>query len=124
MKFVLHRNKVIASTMGLAIEFEKGVPTFVPPNMYQEVIAAGGVPESELTDEELKTGNPGELLDPAERKAALMTAFEQIVLRNIREEFTAGGTPHNAVMAKELGWSVSAKERDIAWAEFKADKAD
>lgn len=124
MKFVMNRTRTIASVMGLAIEFEKNVPTFVPPYMYQEVIAAGGVSENELTDEELKSGNPNEPFDSAERKAALMTAFEQIVLRNIREEFTAGGTPHNAVMAKELGWPVPAKERDIAWTEFKADKAD
>lgn len=124
MKFVLHRDKVIASTMGLAIEFVKGVPSFVPPFMYQEVIAAGGVPESELTEEELKTGNPAEITDPVARKAALMAAFEQIVLRNVREEFTAGGSPHNSVMAKELGWPVPAKERDIAWAEFRADKAE
>lgn len=124
MKFVLHRNKVIASVMGLAIEFEKSVPTFVPPFMYQEVIAAGGVPESELTEDELRVGNPNEVLDPVERKAALMKAFEVIVLRNVREEFTAGGTPHNTIMAKELGWTVSAKERDVAWVEFKADKTD
>lgn len=124
MKFVMHKTRTIASTMGLSIEFEKGVPTLVPPYMYQEIIAAGGIPESELSDDELKTGNPNEPLDPAERKAALMKAFEQIVLRNVREEFTAGGTPHNAVMAKELGWPVPAKERDIVWAEFKADKPE
>lgn len=124
MKFVMHKTRVIASVMGLSIEFEKGVPTFVPPYMYQEIIAAGGVPESELSDEELKTGNPNEPLDPAERKAALMKAFDQIVLRNVREEFTAGGSPHNAVMAKELGWTVSAKDRDAAWAEFRAGKPD
>ena len=124
MKFVMPRTRTIASVMGLSIEFEKNVPTAVPPYMYQEIIAAGGVPENELTEDELKTGNPDELLDPTQRKAALMGAFTQIVLRNIREEFTAGGTPHNAVMTKELGWVLPTKERDIAWAEFKAGKTE
>ena len=124
MNFVLHRDRTIASVMGLSIEFLKNVPTFVPPFMYQEVIAAGGVPESELTEAELTAGNPAEPLDPVNRKAALVAAFEKIVLRSVREEFTAGGAPHNAVLAKELGWSVHAKERDIAWAEFKIGTAD
>lgn len=120
MKFVMQRNRVVASVMGLAIEFEKGVPVSVPPYMYNEVIAAGAVPESELSDDELKTGNPDEPIDPAKRKAAVIDAFNLIVLRNVREEFTAGGMPHQSVLAKELGWSVSAKERDVLWAEFKA----
>lgn len=119
MKFVLQKNRVVASTMGLAIEFEKGVPTFVPPYMYQEVIAVGAIPESELTDDELKTSSPGEIIEPVARKEAILKALEAIALRNIREEFTAGGAPHLAVITKELGWAVPAKERDIAWVEFK-----
>jgi hypothetical protein len=120
MKFVLHRTRTIASTMGISIAFEKGVPHEVPPFMYPEVIAAGGVPESELTDEEA-TGKTGtEPADADERKIALFDLFEKLVLRNVREEFTAGGAPHASVLLKELGWSVAAKERDAAWAEFKA----
>lgn len=124
MKFVMPRTCVIASTTGLAIEFVKNVPTLVPPSMYREIVAVGGVPESELSDDELKSGNPNEPADPIERKSAIMKAFERVALRGAREEFTAGGSPHNAVMAKELGWAVSAKERDAAWAEFKARTAD
>lgn len=120
MKFVLHKTRVVASTMGLAIEFEKGVPMFVPPYMYNEVLAIGAVPESELAEDDLKTGNPGEIVEPVARKEAIMKALEAIALRNVREEFTAGGAPHNAVLAKELGWPVPAKERDTSWAEFKA----
>ena len=124
MKFVLHKTRTIASVMGLSIEFEKNVPTFVPPYMYQEIIAAGGVPESELSDDDMKTGNPDEPFDPAVRKEQLIAAFERIVLRGTREDFTAGGTPHNAVMTKELGWVLPTKERDVAWAEFKVGSKD
>ena len=124
MKFILSRNRVISSVMGLSIAFEKDVPQLVPPYMYPEVIAAGGVPESELTEAEAKGSTSTELTDPAARKAAVFAMFEKLVLRNVREEFTAGGAPHGAVIVKELGWPLSAKERDHLWAEFKAGASD
>lgn len=119
MKFVLHRNRVVASTMGLSIHFKKGEPSYVPPFMYPEVIAAGGVPEEELDDDDLKTGNPNKPSDPDAQTLAIFEVFEKLALRNVREEFTAGGQPHLSVLAKELGWNVTAKERDVAWAEFR-----
>jgi len=124
MKFIMHRDKVLASTMGLALAFEKGVPMEVPAYMIREVMAAGGVSQEELSDEELQTNATGEPADPAAREAALFGAFEKIILRNVREEFTAGGAPHTGVMTKELGWAVNAKERDLAFAKFKADQTD
>lgn len=120
-RFMLPRNRTIASTCGLSIEFKKNELTLVPPAMFAEVIAAGGVPENELTEEDLPkaTNSPDAL---AERKKAMFAAFEDIVARNVREEFTAGGMPHNKVLSEKLGWSVNAKERDAAWVEFTANK--
>lgn len=120
-KFMLPRNRTIASTCGLSIEFKKGELTLVPPAMFAEVIAAGGVPENELDEDELpkSTTTPDAL---AERKKAMFAAFEDIVARNVREEFTAGGMPHNKVLSEKLGWTVNAKERDAAWVEFTAGK--
>lgn len=119
MKFMLPRDRTIASTCGISIEFKKGELHLVPPAMYNEVIAAGGVPESELSDDELpaKPASPEALAD---RKAALFKAFEKIAKRNVREDFTAGGMPHLGVLATETGWTVAAKERDAAWVEFVA----
>lgn len=123
MKFVLPRNRTIASTCGISIEFKKGELHLVPPAMYAEVIAAGGVPESELSDDELpaKAATPDAL---AEREAAIFAAYETIVKRNVREEFTAGGMPHNAVLAQVTGWAVAAKERDSTWMKFLASAND
>lgn len=121
MKFMMSRDRTVASTCGLSIEFKKGELHLVPPAMYAEVIAAGGVPETELAEDELpKTATTPEKL--AEREAAMNKAFDAIVLRNVREEFTAGGAPHNAVLSKEVGWAVNAKERDAAWLKFAAGK--
>lgn len=118
MRFMLPRNRTISSTCGISIEFKKGEFHLVPPAMYQEVIAAGGVPEEEIPeDEQPKTNSPAVL---EEREAAMMKAFEAIVTRNNREDFTAGGAPHNAVLSRELGWAVNVKERDSAWVKFLA----
>lgn len=121
MRFVLPRNRTIASTCGLSIEFKKGELTLVPPAMFAEVIAAGGVPENELSDDELPA-KPNSPVDPAEREAALFKAFDAIVKRGTREEFTAGGVPHGAVLTRELGWQAPTKERDAAWLRFQAGK--
>lgn len=120
MKFMLPRNRTIASTCGLSIEFKKGEMHLVPPAMYAEVIAAGGVPENEIPEDEL----PGKESAPeavAARAAALKAALEKIATRNVSTEFTAGGMPHLAVIERELGWSVTAKERDAAWVALTAD---
>lgn len=119
MKFTLPRNRTIASTCGLSIEFKKGEPALVPPAMYAEVIAAGGVSEDEIPEDEApsKAATPEALAD---RKAALMAAFKKIATRNDSREFTAGGMPHLAVIQGETGWRVDAKERDAAWVEFTA----
>lgn len=122
-RFMLPRNRTIASTCGISIEFKKGELHLVPPAMFDEVIAAGGVPEHELDEEDLpkKTNTPEAL---AARKEALFKVFDDVVLRNVREEFTAGGMPHNRVLSEKLGWSVDAKERDTAWVEYMATKDD
>jgi hypothetical protein len=123
MKFMLPRNRTIASTCGIAIEFKKGELHLVPPAMYAEVIAAGGVPETELADDELP-GKPATPEAVAEREAALFKAFEKLSLRNTRTDFTAGGMPHLGVLKEETGWSVEAKERDAAWVKFQAKAGD
>jgi hypothetical protein len=117
MNFVMMRDRTIASVHGHAVEFKKGVATHVPPVMYDEVMAAGAVPEEELPEEEPKA-NDAEPTDPSERKALVMAAIEQIALKNSREDFTASGAPHGKALAAVLGFRVDNKERDLLWAEF------
>jgi hypothetical protein len=116
---MLPRNRTIASTCGLSIEFKKGEFHLVPPAMYAEVIAAGGVPETEIPDDE-KPPAPPTPESLAEREVLLFAAFEDMAKKNARNEFTAGGMPHLGPLAQRLGFSVEAKERDAAWAKFMA----
>ena len=118
MKFIMLRNRVVVSTLGHAIEFKKNEPVFVPREMYDAVIAAGAVPEEEIPEDEL----PPKSNEPTaadERELALFIAFETIVSRGKREDFTAGGLPHTKALTQELGWTVPNKERDVAWVKFK-----
>lgn len=117
MKFMLNRDRTISSLCGVSIEFKKGELHLVPPAMFAEVIAAGGVPETELSDDEMPPGKP----TPAqldEREQQMFAAFQVLKDRNARDDFTAGGVPNNFALARELGWSVQAKERDVAWVKF------
>jgi len=123
MRFKLLRDRTIASTCGISIEFKKGVFQLVPPAMYQEVIAAGGVSEEELVEEEAPAAGAAPATK-GEREAAMLTAFAAITLRNVSTEFTAGGVPHVGVVGRETGWTVDAKERDAAWLKFKAGTED
>jgi hypothetical protein len=115
MKYISPRTQTVSSLSGRSVEFIKGEPTECPPQMHAELIARGIVPVDPVDEpDEAKTG-PQEPVLPHEREAALFKVFEMLTLRAKREDFTAQGTPHLAVLAKELGWSVAAKERDPAW---------
>jgi hypothetical protein len=116
-KFMMHRNRTVSSTCGISIEFKKGELHLVPPAMFEEVLAKGGVPESELEEDDLpKSKTSPEAI--AERRDAIFKAFKVIILRNDRSDFTAGGAPHVSVLARETGWSVDARERDTLWTEY------
>ncbi len=118
MKFVLNSDRVFASTLGHSISFKKGEPTHVPPGLYQEVIGIGAIPEEELPQEQKNA--PTEPTEPHLREAALLEAFNKIVLANKSGDFTAGGMPKDKAMERELGWSVDSKETAEAWKKFKA----
>ena len=124
MKFVMQRNRTISSTSGHAIEFKKGEPTHVPPSMYEEVMAAGAVPEEELDLEPKTADEIVEPMEPGARQAAIFAAFEKITLRGQREDFTASGAPHAKALSNILGWTIQNKERDTVWTAFKTRDAE
>lgn len=114
MNYISPKYMVVSSTSGNSVEFKKGIPTYAPPGMHEEIIAAGIRAETEVAEPEPVDG-PVEPKGREERKEALHAAFKKVSLRNSRDDFNAVGIPHTAVLARELGWSVNAKERDAAW---------
>lgn len=123
MEYIAPRKMLVTSKSGRSVEFEKGVPTFAPPQMHAELIAAGVVPAEEMP-EPPASDEPQAPVVPDERKAAVFAAFEKILLRNKRNDFSATGAPHLAVMSKTLGWEFGdAKERDALWNEFNLERS-
>lgn len=112
MKFTMSRDRTVVSKFGRAIEFVKGEPTHVPEMCYEEVMAAGGVPEDELPEPKAGDAAP----TGAARTEAIVAAIKAMVLRGSREDFTAAGAPHASALSAMAGFPVDAKERDAAWA--------
>ena len=121
-KYVSYRDITVSSVMGHSIEFKKGVPTNCPPTMHAELLAMGILPEEPLAEEPVVDGTSAPQ-DPQVREAALYAAFEKIVLKNERSDFTAVGSPHLSVLEKELGWKVDAKERDNMFKQWTLERS-
>ena len=123
MKFQTNRNITVTSRrVGRSIRFAKDVLTYVPRNMWPEVLAVGAVPESELpAPEELKT--PAAPDDPDERKDLAVVAFEAIVEAGERESFTTAGAPTIEAITATSNLVLSAAERDTFWDEYRQEKA-
>lgn len=118
MKFISSRDRTITSLTGHAIEFKKGVPTFVPREMHAEVLELGCVPEEELPDSGEGDKTLVEPTDPTDRQNALLAVIAVMVERNSRDDFGANGAPSIKALSDALGWKPSAEERDTAWLEY------
>ena len=120
MKFTMSRDRTVVSKFGRSFDFVKGEPLHVPDMCWDEVQAAGAVPEDELpVAEDPLAGVP----QGAERAAAIAAAVEAMVLKGQRDDFTANGSPNAAVLSAACGFSVDAKERDLAWTAAQTDQS-
>jgi hypothetical protein len=119
--FVLNRIHNLIER-GHNIRFEKGQPTYVPPELHKSAIAIGADP----VDTEVDMGGDEEgttvQLTPEERKAEFIKVFDKLVATNDREDFDASGTPTFEKLRAMLPFSISKKERNTAWQEYVASK--
>lgn len=121
MKFVLNRNYTLASTCGRSVEFQRGVPVHVVPEMHAEVMAIGAQPEGELTGATI--AHTFEPSDPLERKAVIFAGFTALAERNSREDFTAVGLPQARALTAQIGFEVEPRDRAELWSEFVSVRA-
>lgn len=121
--FTLHRTYVLRTTKGHSIGFVKGEKTWVPPACVPDAVAIGAVPEEDvdLLPEEAK---PVVSLTPDERQKKIFEAFDTLVERNERGDFTASGMPHAKKVWGLVGFEVSNSERDAAWMAYQQAKAE
>lgn len=119
-QFTLHRNFILRTTKGHAIQFKKGQPTNVPPVIVPDAVAIGAIPVDSSVDvlgAEEKEQIP---LTPAERKEIVFKAFDTMKGRSERLDFTASGLPNAKRLPALTGFEVTSKERDDYWVEYRA----
>lgn len=116
MKMSLNRNLVHYSLCGRSVRFEKDKPTFVPPHMIKEIVALGGVvADDPAVVEETMKALDKEKADAENRVPTISEAVKQLVARNQRGDFTAGGRPNLNVLSKMCGFTVTAQEMEPIW---------
>lgn len=120
--YTLNRNFTLRSTKGHILNFKKGVPMYVPPELERDVVAIGGEPVSgeapAVVDDELEKIAPA-APSGDERESKILAAFAALVKRNAREDFSASGIPNTRALREALGFSVDVKERDRLWIEYR-----
>lgn len=120
--FTLHRNYVLRTTKGHSVGFVKDKPTWVPPECVPDAVAIGALAVdgnvNVLPDEE----RPEVYLTPDQRQSKLFEAFESLIARNERGDFTGSGLPNAKKLSSIVGFEVTNVERNAAWMAFTANQ--
>lgn len=116
MNFTMPFDKTVPTKLGHTIEFKAGVPTHVPKECWRAVQAEGAVPEDSIAEKVAPTKKVVE--DALDRRKAVFKAFEQLVEKNRRGDFSANGMPKTQAIEKLTEFDIDAKERDALWRDF------
>lgn len=125
--FTLHRNYSMSTTTGHVIDFKKDEATWVPNVCISIAIGIGARPvdatiaEVDVLPAEVKASAP---MTSEQKQKLFSDAFEKMLLRNNRGDFTASGLPHLKQLETLLGFPVSQQERDEYWDKYSASKQE
>lgn len=121
--FTLHRNHTLRTTKGFTVEFIKNEKVWVPPAVVPDAVAIGAVSDEDVKvlEDEIQ---PVSSISPEEREKALFEAFDFLLARNERGDFTASGLPHAKKLSEHCGFEVGNRERDAAWMVYTSKKAE
>jgi hypothetical protein len=121
--FTLKRNYMLSTTKGHSVNFKKGERTWVPQSIITEALAIGAVPEEPidpLTPEQEEM----QMLTTDERKKKVFEAYDKLLLRAQRGDFSASGQPNQKKVEEIVGFELDTKERDALWIAYNAMKQD
>lgn len=123
-EFVLNRNHTL-SGKGHMINFVKGKPTWVPPEL---AAMAAGIGAEQLDGEKIDPLGPEQSTPTNEpegeaRVEAIMAAIDLLRENNNAADFGADGRPSVAALNKVLGFDIKKKERDEIYPRYNAKKA-
>jgi hypothetical protein len=120
--FTLHRSFILRTTKGHSIGFVKGVPSWVPPICIEDAVAIGAQPVEEGVSVLPPENAPVVELTPEQREQKLFKAFELLLARNERGDFTASNQPHCKKLTAIVDFEVPIPERDEAWRKFRLQR--
>lgn len=122
-KYVLGRTYTLAGN-GFIIDFKKGQPVHVPPEMEVEAVKIGAEPvDGNKPDMLPKEEAVKEVPEGTDRKTLMFAAFEEIVKGGVRESFTGQGIPTVKSVEKVVGFDTTKQEIDTLFREFKQAEA-
>ena len=123
-EYVLKRNYALSSLAGRVVNFTKGVPVWVTPEVEKEALMIGAVPVE----------GPKDILDPevvvapelseTDRTLMIHEAFAMLEKRQLRGDFTAQGAPSAKTLDSIVGFDVQTKERDAEWTAYRKAKTE
>ena len=113
-EFVLNRDFVLRSLNGHIITFKKGEPVWVPPVCVKEAVGIGAACVDGDVDVIGDTPEKS-VVTGKDRETALTDAFDILVERNGRGDFTGQGIPAAKAVERLVGFEVSRQEIETAW---------
>ncbi len=121
--FVLNRNFTLRTLAGRIVNFEKGVPTFVPPMIVKDALTIGAEPcDGKMNILEEEAAPPPAVPVGEEREQQVFLAFDLISERNERGNFTAQGVPTVDAVEHITGFKITKKEQQSYWQAYREAK--
>jgi hypothetical protein len=121
-EFILNRSANLQKS-GHNIRFEKGQPTWVPPELFRDAIAMGAEPlEGDKNDMLPAEEAPEEQLSEADREALIFGAFDEIMEKNDPKDFGADSKPSVAAVVQIVKFSIVKKELIALFQKYREQK--
>lgn len=119
----LNRDYVLVTTKGHVIAFKKDEPIDVPQAVVADALAVGAMPADKEAVKVLEDAKEEKApLTLEEREEAILKVIPGMLEANVRESFTAAGTPHAKAVSELVGFKTSAKEVSAVWDKYNATK--
>jgi hypothetical protein len=122
-EFILNRNFNLLGK-GYNIRFEKGQPTYVPPEMAREAAGIGAEAIGEKVDALEPEEVPEEQLTADDKQKLFFAAFDKLIERNERDDFDGSGKPSVAALKTELPFRFDKKESVAMYQLYRDAKAE
>lgn len=120
------RHYTLRTTTGHSIKFEPNKPKFVPDSIVSEALRVNILPVEGLPeDAEMAAGGVVKLTINGELRSALaLHAIDVLVRENDTSTFDGGGRPKVGPLNDMTGLTLTAKEREEYWQQYRQVKAN